>query len=577
MKRFSEQLKKKSDTIRLRVTERADLRARLESYMEYHPLPSEMKVSTKTTQKTPKKAKVQGIVSEPFTVIKLNLTYVRSAIGAFAVLVIVTVPVLAERSVPGDVLYPVKTNINEEVRSSLTLSPYAKIEWETKRLERRVAEARLLASEGKLTPETEAVVAQAVKEHTEAVTQGIATIRETNEDDAAIAEIAFASTLSVQADALQEYAESDPIDTSDSNTSQEGHSVSILVDALNDASDDAENAQEDAAPSYEALLAQVESQTTQAYEIFASITKQAQEAEKEDIQRRLDDIERKLAEAIALYTQKDALEISQVATQEPGMGASQTDTIDEEEVVVSAPVDTEATTTVFAETEESTEADQEEVTSDNVLSQQLEEVVPLSMEERQQKAVASLRMLLSDLQKLIIFMTDIDVRTSLSVEDVVPVSLSAEEQITNINNTLDNIAQMQERIGTQKKGENIAEKVTYGLEVVTERVESAIVARDTGAYQQAQQLADEAYAMIVDIDQMVAQQEDDTSVPADTSGEPISEESVNNQIDMESNQESSTINNKEEPDTEDDATSDMQNENESIPSLTPKRETENQN
>ena len=39
MKRFSEQFKKKSDTIRLRASERADLRDRLVSYMEYHPLP----------------------------------------------------------------------------------------------------------------------------------------------------------------------------------------------------------------------------------------------------------------------------------------------------------------------------------------------------------------------------------------------------------------------------------------------------------------------------------------------------------------------------------------------------------
>ena len=50
-------------------------------------------------------------------------------------------------------LYLVKVHFNEEIRSTLALSPYEKVAWETKRIERRIAEARLLASEGNLTDE----------------------------------------------------------------------------------------------------------------------------------------------------------------------------------------------------------------------------------------------------------------------------------------------------------------------------------------------------------------------------------------------------------------------------------------
>ena len=43
MKRFSEQLYKKSTSVKLQAAEKRELRERLVSYMEYHPLPAEMK------------------------------------------------------------------------------------------------------------------------------------------------------------------------------------------------------------------------------------------------------------------------------------------------------------------------------------------------------------------------------------------------------------------------------------------------------------------------------------------------------------------------------------------------------
>src|SRR6056297_835594 len=118
--------------------------------------------------------------------------------GVFALLVLIIVPIMAERAVPGDTLYAVKVKINEEVRSSLTLDPYEKIEWETVRINRRIAEAKLLAKEGRLTEAAEAEAAAAVKEHADNVKAEIETLRAADADEAAIAEIAFDSTMQVQ-------------------------------------------------------------------------------------------------------------------------------------------------------------------------------------------------------------------------------------------------------------------------------------------------------------------------------------------------------------------------------------------
>ena len=53
MKRFSEQLHKKSESISLKMEEKNALRERLVSYMEYHPLPASMKTVKPVTGLTP--------------------------------------------------------------------------------------------------------------------------------------------------------------------------------------------------------------------------------------------------------------------------------------------------------------------------------------------------------------------------------------------------------------------------------------------------------------------------------------------------------------------------------------------
>ncbi len=71
----------------------------------------------------------------------------------------------AESALPGDPLYAVKVHVNEEVHAAFSLSTEAKANWEAKRAERRVKEAKQLANAGKLTPEKTTVLVAAFNTH----------------------------------------------------------------------------------------------------------------------------------------------------------------------------------------------------------------------------------------------------------------------------------------------------------------------------------------------------------------------------------------------------------------------------
>lgn len=417
MKRFAQQFKKQSDTVRLRAAERRDLKDRLVAYMEYHPLPKTMAVEKKT----------ERISSESFTVFSFNTFEFRSLLGTFAVLTLIIVPIVAERTVPGDVLYPVKVNFNEEVRATLTVSPYAKLEWETERLNRRIAEARLLASEGKLTEEVEAGVAAAVKQHSDAAQEEIASLRESDQDEAAIAEIAFESALVVQAEVLEKELAKEVEAKEAGEEVIPGRSVAILASAIADAKETASQNQSGMTPSYEKLSFKIEQETTRAYELFESIKEAASEEEVSDIERRLGDIERKIADATALH----ASSTEEVATADVPEG----------------------------------------------------EPVPVKAE------VALLRTALSDLQKLIRFMTDIDVRASVTVDELVPVTLTPAESEAKLQTILADVntrlAVVETALAADPENEN-SEKISAGSAEVANLASSSAAALATKEYDKAE-------------------------------------------------------------------------------------------
>ena len=280
MKSFDTELKKYAEKISLKASERRELRERVLAYMEYHPLPKQSSVTAEFAHAIP---------SESFIVFHFNSLFtplrVRVAGGVF-ILFLIVAPFVAERSVPGDVLYLIKTGFNETIQGQLANSPYEKIEFETKLMERRIGEARVLASEGKLTEEVKTKIAEDVKEHTSAVQDGLAELRTQDADGAAIAEIAFNSSLEVQSAVLN-------TNNSTSGTS----SIDSILTVVNDARDAVTSNQGESTPSFEGMMARVELETTRAYELFKMIKPDATPEEITDIERRFSDINRLIAEA----------------------------------------------------------------------------------------------------------------------------------------------------------------------------------------------------------------------------------------------------------------------------------------
>lgn len=285
MKRFSEQLYKKSQSLKLKKSEQADLRDRIVSYMEYHPLPADMKAAP-----AKKKAVTSPVMTEVFALYQIPFNILFKAGGVLAVFVLIIVPFMAERTVPGDTLYAVKVQFNEEVRSTLTWGSYEKVEWETERLNRRIAEARLLADEGLLTQEVEAEVAAAVKEHSDNAKREIEALRASDADEATIATIAFESSLAVQAQALEE----------DEVSEEAVSAVALISEAIDESRAEIPQTASTSVPAFDKLMARVELNTTRVLELRESLAPSIGAQDLADVTRRIDDINRAVAEAVDL-------------------------------------------------------------------------------------------------------------------------------------------------------------------------------------------------------------------------------------------------------------------------------------
>ncbi len=304
MKRFSEQLHTKANTVKLQADERRELRARVVTYMEYHPLqvPAVMK-----SVKSP----VQMAAFSPFNMVQIPFSIVLKWSAAAAAFLLVVVPVLAERSIPGDNLYAVKVRFSEEVRSTLTLTSYGKVEWETERISRRIAEVRLLANEGKLTNEVEAEIAAAVKEHTEIVQHEIDVMREDDVDQATLASIQLTTTLELQSASLQEGGNTTLALAM--NDVASGNPVQMVVDVINESLSANESQVEAAAiPAYDKIMARVEINTTRAYELLNSLSIEPEDKLRQDLNRRLEDVNRSIEKSKSMRGENEVLASEQL-------------------------------------------------------------------------------------------------------------------------------------------------------------------------------------------------------------------------------------------------------------------------
>ena len=323
MKRFNEQFTTKAKEVKLTAAERDDLRERVVAYMEYHPLPTSKKqeVSGRITDVTPAPLAKEGH-SRARSWAFFKMPYTGSFFGGLAVLLLVVVPIMAERAMPGDMLYSVKVGFNEEVRSTIARSPYQTVEWETERINRRLTEIQVLAREGRLTDEHELQAAEAVRNHSRSVRESIEEIRAVDEDEAAMAEITLSALFDVHLAILsaQEEGEEEDIkvaiDTTfgtstDENvleTSTTSERRSQLLAAIESSRSDVTAVHDVDRPTYTGLLRRIEIETGRAYELLSVVADVADDTALTSITRRLDDIERKVQTARSAHEEGELME-----------------------------------------------------------------------------------------------------------------------------------------------------------------------------------------------------------------------------------------------------------------------------
>lgn len=171
MTKFEDTLKKMGDGISLSQNERAKMDRVIHEYIAMKPLA--------TTR----------ITTTSLSYSWFSLAY-RPIAAALAVVMVFGsgISYAAEGALPGDVLYGVKTNINEAAKVALAGSAEAKAEVQIELAERRIEEATILASEGRLDEETENQLAVAFEAHAAAVAENMA--EADKEDDSASTELA---------------------------------------------------------------------------------------------------------------------------------------------------------------------------------------------------------------------------------------------------------------------------------------------------------------------------------------------------------------------------------------------------
>ncbi|MCA9358365.1 hypothetical protein KC902_03840 [Candidatus Kaiserbacteria bacterium] len=109
----------------------------------------------------------------------------------------------AEGAVPGDLLYPVKTEVNETIKSALAFSSEAEAELQVNLAKERLEEAETLAARGELTAEVSADLSARLEEHyEEAAAQSNETEADGEYESSATVRASLEGSLRAAADVL---------------------------------------------------------------------------------------------------------------------------------------------------------------------------------------------------------------------------------------------------------------------------------------------------------------------------------------------------------------------------------------
>ncbi len=152
MEKEIEHIMNKTKQESLSLRERELLRSAVTSFVKEHPIPA--RVFAKPTP-------------SPFS---FEFFVRRHSVFAAAVLVFFlsgTTSVFADKSLPGDVLYPVKTSVNEKVLGWFATSQESRAEWQLSLADRRLQEMQELSKSEKITSDVRDALEEKIESYTE--------------------------------------------------------------------------------------------------------------------------------------------------------------------------------------------------------------------------------------------------------------------------------------------------------------------------------------------------------------------------------------------------------------------------
>jgi hypothetical protein len=155
---------KRAKDVRLSEDERGLLRSRIMEFISFNPIRG----------KTP-------VINQRNYVSIFEFRHFMKAASLILIVAVVVggtgVSYAASKALPGEMLYAVKVNINENVEETLATTPKAKIAVQSEHIQKRLDEVQMLRKEKKLSPETQKIVADKITEHTEDVIKSIDTLK----------------------------------------------------------------------------------------------------------------------------------------------------------------------------------------------------------------------------------------------------------------------------------------------------------------------------------------------------------------------------------------------------------------
>ncbi len=194
MNPISEQQKKSVQNVKLTAIERGAMRNTLIQEMTAHPLVNVAGVRS---------GEVNRHQWGRTQLVTVNTRKRMTIAILIAILMSGSVSYAAEGTVPGDILYPIKIHVNENVESAFAVSSEADARLRAEFAERRIMEAEALHEESRLDEKTKIKLSAQFNEHTSDMEEYLRELADDDSERAIEISSDFEATLSEHVDTLK--------------------------------------------------------------------------------------------------------------------------------------------------------------------------------------------------------------------------------------------------------------------------------------------------------------------------------------------------------------------------------------